>query len=110
MPRTFHILAATDGSPAARAALTTAVAFPWPEPSLARGLVSLGGAALPMEAAMRVALARILREEPEAAQRILERRWQHAEIVKSRAAPVGAILAEARRARLLYGAEVTLSC
>ena len=69
MTRTFRILAATDGSPSACAALATAAVFPWPEPSRARAAVAFG-ASLSMRPALRVAARRVLEAEAESAQRI----------------------------------------
>jgi nucleotide-binding universal stress UspA family protein len=90
MPPEFRILAATDGSPPARAALATAIAFPWPEPSRARGVVALGPDAASLSA------------EKARAQRSLARRWKDVEVRAVHAPPARAILSEARR----FGADV----
>jgi len=92
----FRILAATDGSPAARAALKTAVAFPWPEPSSARGVVALGGWSTRL-GAVRAAAVRALYAEVDPAQRLLARRWPGAWVVALHESPADAILSEARR-------------
>ena len=96
MASKFRILAATDGSPAARAALKTAVAFPWPEPSSARGVVALGGWSTRL-GAVRAAAVRGLYAEVDPAQRLLARRWPGAWVVALHESPADAILSEARR-------------
>ena len=96
MASKFRILAATDGSPAARAALKTAVAFPWPEPSSARGVVALGGWSTRL-GAVRAAAIRGLYAEVDPAQRLLARRWPGAWVVALHESPADAILSEARR-------------
>ena len=101
MARVFRILAATDGSPSACAALAAAAAFPWPEPSRARAVVAFG-AALPMRPALRAAARRVLDAETESAQRVLAQRWNDADAVASQKPPARAILAEAKR----FGADV----
>ena len=96
MASKFRILAATDGSPAARAALKTAVAFPWPEPSSARGVVALGGWSTRL-GAVRAAAIRGLYAEVDPAHRLLARRWPGAWVVALHESPADAILSEARR-------------
>ncbi len=40
MTKPFHVLVATDGSAAAKAAITTALSFPWPGGAVASGVVA----------------------------------------------------------------------
>ena len=101
MARQFRIVAATDGSPSARAALAAAAVFPWPEPSCARAVVAFGSA-LPGRAALRAATKRVLEAEAESARRALAQRWSDADAVSSHKPPAQAILAEAKR----FGADV----
>jgi len=93
----FRILAATDGSSSARAALKTAIAFPWPEPSRARGLVALGSTGLRTRGAVRAAAMRSLYAQVEPARRLLAQRWSDADVMARREAPAKAIFSEARR-------------
>jgi nucleotide-binding universal stress UspA family protein len=99
MPATFRVLAATDGSPSAHAALLTALEFPWPKASRARAVVALGHPQPRAGRPLRAAAARALHEQLEPARRLLARRWPDADGVALHDVPVGAILAEARRFR-----------
>jgi nucleotide-binding universal stress UspA family protein len=92
----FRILAATDGSPSARAALKTAVAFPWPEPSRARGVVALGSTTR-ARGAVRAAVTRGLYGQVDPARRLLAQRWADADVIALHEAPAKAIFSEARR-------------
>jgi nucleotide-binding universal stress UspA family protein len=94
--KAFRILVATDGSPAARAAMETALAFPWPEPSIARAVVALGGWPRTRRG-LRTQAARVLHAEVEPAQRLLARRWGDAAAVALHEAPADAIFSEAHR-------------
>ena len=71
---------ASDGSVAARAALRTALAFPWPEPSSARGVVALGAGST-RSIGLRAAEVRRLNAETALAKRLLARRWPEAWVV-----------------------------
>lgn len=99
MGRTFRVLVATDGSRSARAAVATAVAFPWPQTSLARAVVGLGAgsAMLRIRRTLRAAAARTLHEQADLSRRMLARRWPGAELISSRAPAAEAVLDEARR-------------
>jgi nucleotide-binding universal stress UspA family protein len=99
MARAFRILAATDGSSSARAALATAIAFPWPQPSSARAVVALGPTSSRMRGALRAAATRALYAQTDPARRTLARRWSHADAVALHEAPADAIFSEARRFR-----------
>ncbi|MBI4013488.1 MAG: universal stress protein [Candidatus Rokubacteria bacterium] len=98
----FHVLVATDGSSRARAALATAVAFPWPRGARASGVIARRGFAGPQIAGewpvtVWEALDRSLDRVRAAARRALARRWPAAEVVLVDQPPVEAILAQARR-------------
>ncbi|HLS86930.1 MAG TPA: universal stress protein [Burkholderiales bacterium] len=98
MPRPFGILVASDGSPSAQAALDTALAFPWPATSRARGVVALG----PLKgfrASTRTALVRAVDETSRALQEALAERWPAAEALALHGAPAEAIVIESRRFR-----------
>jgi nucleotide-binding universal stress UspA family protein len=96
MARTFRVLAATDGSAPARAALKSALEFPWPEPSSARGVIALGGWSTRW-AGVRAAAVRALYAEVGPTKRLLARRWPEASVVALHERPAQAILSEARR-------------
>jgi hypothetical protein len=88
--RGFRVLIATDGSPAAQAALSTACAFPWPRGSQVRGLVAsppnwIGG---PRE---RIALSRAFERTAAAARRRLAEHWADAQVTVVEQAPADAI-------------------
>ena len=95
----FRILTATDGSRSAHAAIVTALEFPWPSPSRARGVVALGRVAPALTATLRAAAVRSLYQEVEPARRLLARRWPDADVVALHDSPADGILAEARRFR-----------
>jgi len=97
--RAFRVLVATDGSPAARAALATAVRFPWPEPSLGAGVVALERRDLSFSPELRDAFRGGLRAVADEAARELRRRWKDGSVVAVDNTPREAILAEARRLR-----------
>ena len=92
----FRILVASDGSAPARAALKAALAFPWPEPSSARGVVALGGRSTRWPGA-RAAAVRGLYAQTEPTKRLLARRWPEAWVVALHERPADAIFSEARR-------------
>jgi nucleotide-binding universal stress UspA family protein len=99
----LQILVATDGSPAARAAQATAVAFPWPQGSRARAVIARRGftgaqVAADWPAAVWAALDQSLARIRDGARRGLRRRWPDAEAVVVEQPAVAAILAEAGRA------------
>lgn len=96
MAALFRILVATDGSAPARAALKTALAFPWPEPSRARGVVALGGRST-RRIGVRAAAVRALYAQTEPTKRLLARRWPDAWVVALHERPADAIFSEARR-------------
>jgi len=95
----FRLLVATDGSRSAHAAIATALEFPWPDPSRARGLVALGRVAPALAPTLRAAAVRSLYQEVEPTRRLLARRWPDADVVALHDSPAEGILAEARRFR-----------
>lgn len=96
--REFRVLVATDGSPAARAAVAAAAVFPWPRRTRIRGVVARRmGAAAGGPVWVRAALHRGFERVAAAARRALARRWRDAEVVLADRPPVEAILTEARR-------------
>jgi nucleotide-binding universal stress UspA family protein len=94
--RAFHVLVAADGSPSALAAVQTALALPWPEPSRARGVVALGERSA-MELGFGAEGRRRLYAETGPVQRRLARRWSDAAVFALHERPVDAIFSEARR-------------
>ncbi len=97
MPKQHRILIATDGSPAAQAALSTAAKFPWPASSRASAVVSRFPW-MPSESAQaRAAFEKSFEVAAAKARGALTRRWPEAKAVVIDAPPVDAILAEAKR-------------
>lgn len=96
----FPLLVATDGSPQARVAIETTVAFPWPDGSTGHGIVAQHSPVL-TEASPAVwdALLEVSRTEARRAERRLRRRWPDAEVVVTDTPPVEGILAQARKLR-----------
>ena len=94
----FPVLVATDGSAQARAAVETAVAFPWPRGSTGHGIVARGAPVL-TEATpvLWETLLEAGRAEARRAERRLRRRWSNAEVVVTDAPPVQGILKQARK-------------
>ncbi len=96
MPRDFRILVAADGSPSALAAVQTALALPWPEPSSARGVVALGERSA-MDLGLGAAGRRRLYAETGPVQRRLAQRWPEASVFALHERPADAIFSESRR-------------
>jgi nucleotide-binding universal stress UspA family protein len=95
----FHVLMATDGSGSARAALGTAIRFPWPVG--ARGSVVVARQ-IPAEHRRSVLLAALDRTSDlvaASAARAMAKRWPEGAAVVVDDAPVDGILAEAKRVR-----------
>ena len=97
MTSEFRILVAVDGSSPAQAALKTALAFPWPEPSTARGVVALGSNSPRLGRRFTAAVKRSLYAETAVAERMLKRRWDGAKAFALHEPPAPAIFSEARR-------------
>jgi len=98
--RSFPVLVATDGSPQSRAAIETAIAFPWSRGSSGHGVVARATPVL-TDAAPAVwdALLEVSRAEARRAERRLRRRWPDAEVFVTDLPPVPGILARARKVR-----------
>lgn len=98
--RNFKVLAATDGSPAARAALQTALRFPWPEPSAAQVLVACrnveGTSGLDL---FEEIWQQAAQHEADYARKALAARWPDATLMTPDELPVDAVLKEARRGK-----------
>ena len=93
----FRVLVATDGSRQARAAIETALQFPWPEASRARVVIARNPRADHRQSILLDALDRSAEDAAEKARRMLLPRWPDVEIVIADKAPVNAILDEAKR-------------
>jgi nucleotide-binding universal stress UspA family protein len=104
--RRFPVLVATDGSSQARAAVETALVFPWPRGSAGHGLVAR---AIPVltdaSPAVWEALLEVTRAEARRAERRLRQRWPDADVFVTDAPPVRGIL---RRARTLRARAIVL--
>lgn len=92
-----RILIASDGSPSARAALTTAVRFPWGDASVARLVVARFPWLHTESAAAHAALDEAAELTAEWAKRDLEPWWPQAEARVVNSPPADAILDEAQR-------------
>jgi len=98
--RSFPVLVAIDGSPQARAAVDTAVAFPWPPRSAGHGVISLASPVLTDASPdFWEALLEVSRAEARRAEERLGRRWPYAEAFVTDEPPAPAILARARKLR-----------
>ena len=99
-PNRWTVIIATDGSPQARAAVETAVVFPWPPNSNAQGILARGTPVLTdATTAVWEALRDAARADARRASRRLRRRWPDAEVTLTDAPPVPAILGLARKRR-----------
>lgn len=95
----FHVLVATDGSPSARAAVRTAVQFPWPDPDQGSVVVAKQVTADYRRSILLSALDRTSELVARQASRAISKRWPAAPARIVDAEPVDGILAEARRVR-----------
>src|SRR5262245_29812395 len=94
----LRVLVATDGSPAARAALATIIDVPWPDGTRARAVVARQRNAYKSSVPLAT-LDRSAEAEAASTRRVLARRWPDAEARVIDEAPVKGILAEADRFR-----------
>jgi nucleotide-binding universal stress UspA family protein len=92
------ILVATDGSPTARAAVATALTFPWP-PGASGHVIVAARAPGGIRGLARTALGRESARIAKHAQRTLSRRWPDADVAIVDKPAAAAILDEARRRR-----------
>jgi nucleotide-binding universal stress UspA family protein len=97
--RHFNVGIATDGSPAAKAAVATAVQFPWPDGAHAFAVVAKQVRADYRRSILLAALDRTAEFVAKSAARALARRWPDAEVRVVDASPVDAIVREAARRR-----------
>ena len=95
----FHVLIATDGSAAARAALATAVRFPWPADTRASAVVAKQVRADYRKSILLAALDRTAEFVGRTAARTMSKRWPAADVRVVDAPPVDAIVDEAKRVR-----------
>jgi nucleotide-binding universal stress UspA family protein len=94
------VVVATDGSRHARAAVATALAFPWPASTHVSGVVALRSPATRGRPQYVVdAYERAFARVAAATRQALRRRWRDADVVVVDARPVDAILGEAQRRR-----------
>jgi nucleotide-binding universal stress UspA family protein len=94
----FPLVVAIDDSAAGRAVVAAALAFPWPEPTLVRGIVATRTrAAAGRPEYVRAAFARGFEQAAARARRVLTRRWRNATVALVDEHPVDAIVAEAQR-------------
>ena len=94
----FRVLVATDGSPAARAALDTTCVFPWPKSTRMRLVVAappewVGGRPESVRIALLTALERIART----ALRQLRRQWPNTDVMLTEQPATEGIVDAARR-------------
>ncbi len=94
----FPVVIAADGSSTARAAVMTALMFPWPKETEAHGVVARRTRATAGRPAyVREAFDRAFKKAADDAQALLARRWPEAQVTVVDASPGPAILGEARR-------------
>ena len=95
----FRVLIATDGSTPARAAMTTAVRFPWPGGTRGSAVVAKQVRPEYRRSILLTALDRTSEVTARSASRALRKRWPDGGARVVDASPVDAILTEARRVR-----------
>ncbi len=93
----FRVLVATDGSAPAKAAVATAVRFPWPARTRAHGVTARPVPATYRRTLLVAALDRSAELIARGARRALARRWPGADVAIVDTAPVAGVLHEAKR-------------
>ncbi len=93
----FRLLVATDGSPQARGAVSTALRFPWPAQARARAVVARRMGKEHSRSILLAALDRSADAAARAVQRNLRRRWPESEAVVVDTTPIVGVLGEAER-------------
>ena len=93
----FRVLVATDGSAPAKAAVATAVRFPWPARTRAQGVTARHVPADDRRSILLAALDRSANLIAAGARRALSRRWPEADVTIVDTAPVAGVLHEAKR-------------
>jgi len=99
MKKRFNVVVATDGSPAAKGAVATAVQFPWPNGTRAFAVVAKQVRVDTTDVRFLAALDRTAEFVAKGAARAVSRRWPDAEVRIVDASPVDAIVREAVRRR-----------
>jgi nucleotide-binding universal stress UspA family protein len=94
----FRVVVATDGSSHARTAVAATLAFPWPDPSRARGVLARGPAPGRLSAHLASALEQGNARVAADTARLLQRRWADAEVGIVDDEPVAAIAAQSANA------------
>lgn len=97
--KAYRIIVATDGSDNARAAVTTARHFPWPDGTRVRVVVARRSPVEYRRSILLTALDRGAEIAADHARRILTRRWPDLDVVIADKEPVTAVLREATRFR-----------
>jgi nucleotide-binding universal stress UspA family protein len=95
--KAFRVIIATDGSDHARAAIATAIHFPWPAETRVRVVAARKTRAEYRQSILLSALDRSADAAAENARRMLSRRWPDVEAVVVDKVPVDAVLGEADR-------------
>ncbi|HEX8028757.1 MAG TPA: universal stress protein [Vicinamibacterales bacterium] len=93
----FHVLVATDGSAPARAALATALSFPWPAEAGGSAVVAKQVRADYRRSILLAALDRTSEVNASRASRAMSKRWADGAAQVVDAEPIDGILKEARR-------------
>lgn len=93
----FRVLVASDGSVSAKAAVATAVRFPWPVRTRAQGVTARQAPTDYRRSILLAAFDRSANLIAAGARRVLSRRWPGAEVTIVDATPVAGILHEAKR-------------
>lgn len=97
MSKHHRILLATDGSPSAQAALSTAAKFPWPGSSRARAVVARSSWLPALSEQARTTEKESFKGVANSARRAITQRWPEAKAVFINDLPGSAILTEAKR-------------
>ena len=95
--RVFRVLVASDGSASAKAAVATAVRFPWPARTRVQGVTA---SLVPADYKRSILLRSLDRDASVTAigaRRTLSRRWPGADVTIVNTAPVAGVLREAER-------------
>ena len=95
-PKDFRVLIASDGSLSATAAVASARRFPWPEGTLAFGVVARERVSDEHRAPLRAALDRASKAIAESTAGALRRRWPDVRVRLVRGPAVGAIVQRAK--------------
>ena len=97
--KSFPVLVASDGSPEARAAVSAAVAFPWPSGARAMGVIGRDVVPVTLPRGHGLVLEASLEAVAAETRHALAERWRGATVAIVGGRAANAILAEARRRR-----------